>query len=44
MWVYLGQARSGKVVNEKIDWSGCARFTDKDGNPLKGLKAGTKPK
>jgi hypothetical protein len=33
-----------KVVNEKIDWSGCARFTDKDGNPLKGLKAGTKPK
>lgn len=27
-----------KVVNEKIDWSGCARFTDKDGNVLRNLK------
>jgi hypothetical protein len=33
-----------KVVNEKIDWSGCARFTDKDGNVLKDLKATTSPK
>ena len=32
-----------KVINEKADWSGCARFTDKDGNPIKKLKAGTKP-
>jgi hypothetical protein len=28
-----------KVINEGVDWSGCARFTDKDGKPLKGLKA-----
>jgi hypothetical protein len=28
-----------KVINEGADWSGCARFTDKDGKPLKGLKA-----
>jgi hypothetical protein len=27
-----------KVINEGGDWSGCARFTDKDGKPLKGLK------
>jgi hypothetical protein len=27
-----------KVVNEKVDWSGCARFLDKDGNAIKGLK------
>jgi len=27
-----------KVVNEKIDWSGCARFTDGDGNAIKNLK------
>lgn len=33
-----------KVINEKVDWSGCARFTDKDGNPVKGLKAGTSGK
>ncbi|MCI0639311.1 MAG: hypothetical protein L0Y72_03715 [Gemmataceae bacterium] len=26
-----------KVINEKIDWSGCARFTDNDGNVVKGL-------
>jgi hypothetical protein len=33
-----------KVVNEKIDWSGCARFLDKDGNVLKNLKVATTPK
>ncbi|HEY2785011.1 MAG TPA: hypothetical protein VGJ05_08555 [Fimbriiglobus sp.] len=27
-----------KVINEGVDWSGCARFTDKDGKPIKGLK------
>ena len=27
-----------KVVNASQEWSGCARFTDKDGKPLKGLK------
>ena len=32
-----------KVVNEKIDWSGCLRFTDKDGNPVKNLKVQLKP-
>jgi hypothetical protein len=32
-----------KIVNEKIDWSGCLRFTDKDGNPLKNLKVVLKP-
>ncbi|MCI0377541.1 MAG: hypothetical protein L0215_08040 [Gemmataceae bacterium] len=26
-----------KVINEKIDWSGCARFTDNDGAVVKGL-------
>jgi hypothetical protein len=33
-----------KVVNEKVDWSGCARFTDKDGNVMKNLKISTSPK
>ena len=28
-----------KVVNEKVDWSFCVRFTDKDDKPAKGLKA-----
>src|SRR5262249_31947860 len=32
-----------KVVNEKIAWSGCARFTDIDGNAIKGLKFTTTP-
>jgi hypothetical protein len=32
-----------KIVNEKIDWSGCLRFTDKDGNPIKNLKVQLKP-
>lgn len=26
-----------KVINEKEDWSGCARFLDKDGKVVKGL-------
>jgi hypothetical protein len=33
-----------KVVNEKVDWSGCARFTDKDGNVIKNLKVTLSPK
>jgi hypothetical protein len=33
-----------KVVNEKIDWSGCARFMDKDGNVVKDLRVTTAPK
>jgi hypothetical protein len=33
-----------KVVNEKVDWSGCARFTDKDGKVLKDIRATTTPK
>jgi len=33
-----------KVVNEKIDWSGCARFTNNDNTPVKGLRATTAPK
>ncbi len=32
-----------KIVNEKMDWSGCVRFTDKDGNPVKNLKVNLKP-
>ena len=31
-----------KVINEGGEWSGCARFTDKDGKSIKGLKAQTK--
>ena len=27
-----------KVVNEGADWMGSIRFTDADGNPLKGIK------
>jgi hypothetical protein len=33
-----------KVVNEKLDWSGCARFTDKDDQAIKGLRATATPK
>jgi hypothetical protein len=33
-----------KVINEKIDWSGCARFTDEKGKAVKGLKVTTAPK
>jgi hypothetical protein len=32
-----------KVINEKLDWSGCARFTDRDGNTLRDLKISTTP-
>jgi hypothetical protein len=32
-----------KVINEKLDWSGCARFTDRDGNALQGLQVTTAP-
>jgi hypothetical protein len=28
-----------KVVNERLDWSACARFTSKDGKRLSNLKA-----
>ena len=31
-----------KVVNEKMDFSFCVRFTDKDDKPLTKLKSGTK--
>jgi hypothetical protein len=31
-----------KVVNEKVDWAFCVRFTDKDDKPLTKLKAQTK--
>jgi hypothetical protein len=31
-----------KVVNEKIDWSFCVRFTDKDDKPITTLKSATK--
>src|SRR5689334_11484782 len=30
-----------KVINEKMDWSFCVRFTDKDDKPLTKLKSGT---
>src|SRR5262245_57863604 len=30
-----------KVINEKIDWSFCVRFTDKDDKPLTKLKSKT---
>jgi hypothetical protein len=33
-----------KVVNEKIDWSGCARFTDQNGNVVRNLKVTASPK
>jgi Asp-tRNA(Asn)/Glu-tRNA(Gln) amidotransferase A subunit family amidase len=32
-----------KVVNGKVEWSGCARFVDKDGKVIKGLKVTTTP-
>jgi hypothetical protein len=32
-----------KVVNEKIDWSGCVRFTDGNGNPIKNLRVRLAP-
>jgi hypothetical protein len=30
-----------KVVNEKMEWSFCVRFTDKDGKPVTNLRAKT---
>ena len=33
-----------KVVNEKIDWSGCARFTDKDNKVIKRIRVTAMPK
>jgi hypothetical protein len=33
-----------KVINEKMDWSGCARFTDKDNQVIKGLRVTATPK
>jgi hypothetical protein len=32
-----------KVVNEKEDWSGCLRFTNKDGKPVTDFKVTLKP-
>jgi hypothetical protein len=32
-----------KVINEKEDWSGCARFTDRDGKVLKSLRVTATP-
>jgi hypothetical protein len=32
-----------KIVNGKADWSGCLRFTDKNGNTIKNLKVTLKP-
>ncbi len=32
-----------KVVNEKIDWSGCARFADRDDNVIRDLKVTATP-
>lgn len=32
-----------KIVNEKVDWQGCVRFTDKDGKPVTGFTVGLKP-
>jgi hypothetical protein len=33
-----------KIVNEKEDWSGCARFLDKEGEVIKNLKVSVTPK
>jgi hypothetical protein len=32
-----------KIVNEKVDWQGCMRFTDKDDKPITGYKVSTSP-
>jgi hypothetical protein len=32
-----------KIVNEKVDWSGCLRFTNKEGDPVKRFKVVLKP-
>lgn len=31
-----------KVVNEKVDWKGCVRFTDKDSKPITSFKVSLK--
>lgn len=32
-----------KIVNEKVDWQGCVRFTDKDSKPITSFTVGLKP-
>ena len=32
-----------KVVNETVDWKGCARFVDEDGRPARGLRVSLTP-
>ncbi len=32
-----------KVINEKNNWQGCIRFTDKDNNPVKNIKVSLAP-
>jgi hypothetical protein len=32
-----------KVENETMDWSGCLRFVDAEGNPAKGLRMSLRP-
>jgi hypothetical protein len=32
-----------KVVNETLDWQGSIRFTDAQGNPVKGIKVTLAP-
>jgi hypothetical protein len=32
-----------KVVNEDLHWAGSIRLTDREGNPVKGLKVALKP-
>jgi hypothetical protein len=32
-----------KVVNESLDWLGCLRFVDAEGNPAKGLRVSLTP-
>ena len=32
-----------KVVNEIVDWKGSIRFTDAQGNPVKGIKVTLDP-
>jgi hypothetical protein len=32
-----------KIVNERMNWAGCLRFTDKDGKPIKNVEVRLKP-
>jgi hypothetical protein len=32
-----------KVENEMVDWLGCARFVDSEGNPATGLRISLTP-